>query len=241
MPLWPEGGTKLLTGDARSAINKLEAESAFRRKAFEVKVEEPERLRWKGPDWIFSADLGVSPYDMIATETGGTSSELSLQKMREAMNDLVRQRKEVSKLKVGDWVRVLNGRNIEPNCSSAAYWDKSYDAFVGKRFVLREPNDCLGGGPCWLMKGVSQRWVLNENWLELVGAPASKIDKMKSLIKRLLNPDDALLAEEVLDDDGDLEFSDPRVQEALMQTDGFRENLLKILKAEREEKEAKKK
>lgn len=56
---------------------------------------------------------------------------------------------------------------------------------------------------------------------------------IKSLITRLIDKDTALLMDEVMID-GNLNLNDARVQEALMKTDGFRNNLLDILKKEKE-------
>lgn len=51
-----------------------------------------------------------------------------------------------------------------------------------------------------------------------------------SLITRLMDKETALIQKEVMDSEGNLNMQDPRVQEALLQTDGFRNNLLTILK-----------
>jgi hypothetical protein len=74
-----------------------------------------------------------------------------------------------------------------------------------------------------------------ENKIELI--TNKKENNMKNLIKRLIDPEYALFMDEVMDSDGNLNMSDPRVQEALMKTDGFRKNLLDILNNEKEDKE----
>ena len=63
---------------------------------------------------------------------------------------------------------------------------------------------------------------------------------VKNLLERLLDPDTALIREKVMNTDGSLNMSAGQVQEALLQTDGFRTNLLAILKAEKAAEEKKK-
>lgn len=54
-----------------------------------------------------------------------------------------------------------------------------------------------------------------------------------SLLRQLLDKDLALIAKEVMDEEGNLDMNDPRVQEALLKTDGFKTELVKILKDEK--------
>ena len=56
----------------------------------------------------------------------------------------------------------------------------------------------------------------------------------KNLINRIVDEDTNLLMEEVIHN-GNLNMQDSRVQEALMKTAGFKENLIGILKKEKEE------
>jgi len=62
-----------------------------------------------------------------------------------------------------------------------------------------------------------------------------------SLLKKLLDKDLALIAQEVMDEEGNLNMNDPRVQEALLKTDGFKTELVKILKEKDEKISSKKK
>jgi hypothetical protein len=54
-----------------------------------------------------------------------------------------------------------------------------------------------------------------------------------SLLKQLLDSDLKIIAKEVMDEEGNLNMNDPRVQEALLKTDGFKTELVKILKDEK--------
>lgn len=69
----------------------------------------------------------------------------------------------------------------------------------------------------------------------------SPIKTVKSLFMRLLGSDDALIAENVfLEGSGHMDMNNPLVQESLLLTPGFKENLIKLIKADVAEKEKKK-
>lgn len=66
------------------------------------------------------------------------------------------------------------------------------------------------------------------------------VQMKSSLLTRMMDKDTALIQEEVMDAEGNLNMQDPRIQEALLKTDGFRNNLLMILKGDKEDKKSKK-
>lgn len=81
-----------------------------------------------------------------------------------------------------------------------------------------------------------QQWHIdfnNEYNIEMKGGLPMKPN---SLLNSLVDEDTRILAEEVLDVNGNLNLNDYRVQKAILLTDGFKKNLLTILKEEREEK-----
>lgn len=155
--------------------------------------------------------------------------------------------------KVGDRVRITNLLD-EPTTCGYTYGDEGIISTIGignditthpggPYAQLRNLNGFYGGAPYLKNLELIERPGSHEQhsriYSEFANLTKPKKGGVMSLLKKMLKPDDALIEKYCMDEDGDLEWDNCFVQQALLDTDGFKTNLVALLKEK--EKEAKKK